>query len=181
MTTGNLSAEALDTKKIEDYAKSLGLFVIPGVIILVFSFLGVVPIFIARCCLPQKCCPPKKLVPAPKGDAALPKNEREGYTKAQICTPVLSYMILAVIVLVCATVGIASAGTILQGMTDTMCSLEILVGDLNIFMTDLAGAIKSLADNGIGLLDKVVTQVDITSNLQVKVDHTVGNMSSLIL
>ena len=83
--------------------------------------------------------------------------------------------------LVFAAVGIAPAGTILQGMTDTMCSLEILVGDLNIFMTDLAGAIKSVADNGVGLLDKVATQVDITSDLQLQVDHTVGNMSSLIL
>ena len=93
----------------------------------------------------------------------------------------ISYAILALVVLTFSIVGITSAGTILQGMTDTMCSLEILVGDLNIFMTDLAGAIENVSDHGIGLLDKVATQVDIASDLEPKVNYAVGNMSVLIL
>lgn len=171
----------LDTTKIQEYSRSLVLFVIPGVIILIFSFLGVVPIFIARCCLPQKCCPPKKPVPAPEGDEKLPDNQRKGYTRVEKSAPVISYAILALIVLTFSIVGITSAGTILQGMTDTMCSLEILVGDLNIFMTDLAGVIGNVSDHGIGLLDKVATQVNIASDLEPKINHVVSEMSTLIL
>ena len=180
MATGNSSAESLDTTEIEKYANSLILFVIPGMLVLIFSFLGVVPIFVARCCIPQKCCPPKKPVPAPEGDAVLPDDKRKGYTRVELSAPVVSYSVLALIVLIFVTVGIVSAGTILQGMTDSMCSLEILVGDLDIFMTDLAGVIKNVSDHGVGLLDKVAAQVDITSDLQLQVTQTIGNMSLLI-
>lgn len=174
------SISSLDTTKVEEYVKSLIIFVIPGVIVLVFCFIGALPILITRCFIPKKCCPPKKIVPTPKGDAARPKKQRVGYTRCEKSSPVISYAVLALAALAFVVVGIASAGTILQGMTDSMCSLEILVGDLNVFMTDLAGVIKNVSHHGVSLLDQVAAKVDIADDLSVRVDEVIDNMPTLI-
>jgi len=178
--TDKASRSSLDTTKVVEYVKSLILFVIPGVIVLVFCFIGFIPILVTRCIIPKKCCPPKKIVPAPEGDASLPKQERVGYSRCKKASPVISYAVLALITLAFVVVGIASAGTILQSMTDSMCSLEILVGDLNVFMTDLAGVIKNVSYHGVSLLDQVATKVDITDDLSARVDKVVDNMPTLI-
>lgn len=178
--TGKDSASSVDTTKVEEYVKSLILFVIPGVIVLVFCFIGFIPILVTRCIIPKKCCPPKKIVPTPEGDASRPKQERLGYSRCKKASPVVSYAVLALITLIFVVVGIASAGTILQGMTDSMCSLEILVGDLNVFMTDLAGVINKVSYHGVSLLDQVATKVDITDDLSARVDEVVDNMPTLI-
>lgn len=93
--------------------------------------------------------------------------------RPQVC-PDVCLALWAFCCFVTCLVGMSSFGLVTDGLLDTGCAVEVLVNNSADFVSELNGAVQSIGDGAVGIIDNVNTTISNTSDIAGGIEAVVA-------